>query len=128
METLEESATRPTKRYRAVVIGSLLAFLCVLGLAYRAVEVAQEGADDNRRQAQAAREEVKELQRQQDCTIRVLAQAVNGLLKNSIQQNDVLLVSAEAGDRQAVIDALKATRAELVSIAAEAAKVDQECT
>lgn len=125
----------PSKSYRSVVIGAFLAFICLIGLAYRAIEVAQNGAEASKREAEAAKQQaadaaakVDELQRSQDCTIRVMVRVVNGLLKNSIQQNDVLLVSAEAGDRLAVIEGLKGTRAELVSIAVEAAKANEECT
>lgn len=133
--TSEERIGKPSRSYRGVVLGAFLAFLCLIALAYRAVEVAQEGQEDARTEAELAKAEaveaatkVDELQRNQDCAIKVLVRGLSGLIDNAIKQADVLLISAEAGERANVIQSLRETRAQLVSIAAEAAKAHEECT
>lgn len=118
----------PSKSYRGSIVALFLAFACLIALAYRAVEIANDGQDAARAEAEAAKLEVSGLQQQLNCTIQILSLATTGVVDNAIVQNDVLLISAEAGDRAAVIQQLKETRARLVSISGEVKKANEECT
>lgn len=125
------SAYRPSK---TTLLLALLAFTLMVYVNYRAVDVAGKGQDAYRDEAALARIELADaqrkleaLERHSSCVAANTSRALQGLLANSIFQDDLLLSSVEGTDRTAVANKLKETRAKLQELAAQAAATERDC-
>ena len=116
---------RPPKSTIAMYLASfmLLGFIC-----WRAVEVANNSADEARQDLNVANERADAIQDQLNCTINILSIALRGVLNNSIIQDDLLLSATEGTERAKVAADLKTTRDALAKISEEISRIDKECT
>ena len=121
--------------YRIAIILGFLAFVCLTLLAYRAVTVADKGQEAARNEAAQARIEaaesnrrLNEVQAQLNCVNKNVLRAVVGGLKNSINQDDLLLASSSGASRDAIQTSLINSKNELVEILRQAtAAQEKEC-
>lgn len=112
---------------RLTILMGLAAFMLVTLLSMKAVNTADEAADKARSDLNEAKFEIQELQDQITCAIDVIVLANRGMLDNSIVQDDLLLASAEGGERQAVSVSLRETRQRLVEILNQMPEATGEC-
>jgi len=104
------------------------AFILVSLVSLIAVRSSNEGRSEASRRAERAVIIADQLQSQLNCTVKILTQGVTGVVDNAIEQNNLLLASVEATDRNAVADNLKASRTRLTEISAAATAAEQDCT